>query len=69
VQIGEGEIDFAAMAEQLSRLAPAASFIPEIWQGHKNYGEGFWVACERLERWFSPGARLAAGADVTALGA
>jgi N-acetylneuraminate synthase len=69
VQIGEGEIDFAAMAEQLSRLAPAASFIPEIWQGHKNYGEGFWIACERLEKWFSPGARLAASVDVTALGA
>lgn len=53
VQIGEGEIDFASLAEQLSRVAPSASFIPEIWQGHKNYGEGFWVACERLERWFS----------------
>ena len=53
VQIGEGEIDFAALAEQLSRIAPRASFIPEIWQGHKNYGEGFWVACERLEKWFS----------------
>lgn len=53
VQIGEGEIDFAALAAQLARVAPHASFIPEIWQGHKNYGEGFWVACERLETWFS----------------
>jgi len=26
-----------------------ASFIPEIWQGHKNEGEGFWIALERLE--------------------
>ena len=52
LQIGEGEIDFAALAEQLERLAPRASFIPEIWQGHKNDGEGFWIACERLERWF-----------------
>jgi N-acetylneuraminate synthase len=25
------------------------SCIPEIWQGHKNEGEGFWVALERLE--------------------
>ena len=58
VQIGEGEIDFAALAEQLSRVAPLASFIPEIWQGHKNYGEGFWVACERLEKWFSPAAAI-----------
>ena len=56
VQIGEGEIDFAALSEQLAVHAPRAGFIPEIWQGHKNYGEGFWVACERLEKWFSPAA-------------
>ena len=56
VQIGEGEIDFAALAEQLARVAPGASFIPEIWQGHKNYGEGFWIACERLEQWFAKAA-------------
>lgn len=23
--------------------------IPEIWQGHKNSGEGFWNVLERLE--------------------
>ena len=22
---------------------------PEIWQGHKKGGEGFWIALERLE--------------------
>lgn len=49
LQIGEGEIDFRAVGEALSRLAPQASFIPEIWQGHKNMGEGFWTALERLE--------------------
>ena len=26
-----------------------ATFIPEIWQGHKNNGEGAWLALERLE--------------------
>jgi N-acetylneuraminate synthase len=52
VQVGEGEIDWAALAEQLDRLAPSASFIPEIWQGHVNEGEGFWLALERLEQWF-----------------
>lgn len=52
VQIGEGEIDWAALAQQLDRLAPAASFIPEIWQGHVNNGEGFWTALDRLEKWF-----------------
>lgn len=49
LQIQEGEIDFPALIEQLSELCPRASFIPEIWQGHKNEGEGFWIALERLE--------------------
>ncbi len=33
----------------LRKHAPTASFILEIWQGHKNMGEGFWTALERLE--------------------
>lgn len=49
LQIGEGDIDFPALASQLDALCPQASFIPEIWQGHKNEGEGFWLALERLE--------------------
>jgi len=49
LQIGEGDIDFPALRGQLDRLSPSASFIPEIWQGHKNHGEGFWIALERLE--------------------
>ena len=52
LQVGEGEIDFAALATQLERVAPQASFIPEIWQGHKNEGAGFWIALDRLEQWF-----------------
>ena len=36
----------------LDGLIPGASFIPEIWQGHVNDGEGFWIALERLEQWF-----------------
>ncbi|MBE9166960.1 N-acetylneuraminate synthase family protein [Pleurocapsales cyanobacterium LEGE 06147] len=52
LQIGEGEIDFPALAEDLKKTAPKASFIPEIWQGHKNKGEGFWAALERLEAIF-----------------
>lgn len=51
LQIGEGDIDFAAVARALTD-APHASFIPEIWQGHKNDGEGFWTALDRLEPWF-----------------
>ncbi|WP_249159007.1 N-acetylneuraminate synthase family protein [Bradyrhizobium jicamae] len=49
LQIGEGEIDFDEIGAVLRKHAPGASFIPEIWQGHKNMGEGFWTAFERLE--------------------
>lgn len=50
-QIGDGEIDWPATAAQLDRLAPGVPFIPEIWQGHVNNGEGFWTALDRLEAW------------------
>ena len=49
LQVGEGEIDFVRLGTILQQGCPTASFIPEIWQGHKNGGEGFWVAMERLE--------------------
>jgi len=52
LQIGEGTMDFGMVADVLRDKAPGASFIPEIWQGHKNDGEGFWVALDRLEKWF-----------------
>jgi sugar phosphate isomerase/epimerase len=52
LQIGEGCVDFAALASQLRRLAPDAGFIPEIWQGHIAGGSGFWTALDRLEGWF-----------------
>lgn len=51
-QIGEGEVDWPVLAEQLDRLAPGVGFIPEIWMGHTNNGEGFWKALDRLEEWF-----------------
>lgn len=50
VQVGEGEIDFSLLAKEINKYAPSISFIPEIWQGHKNNGEGFWIALERLEK-------------------
>jgi N-acetylneuraminate synthase len=49
LQIGEGDIDFARLGAILREACPTASFIPEIWQGHKNGGEGFWIAFEKLE--------------------
>jgi sialic acid synthase SpsE/endonuclease IV len=49
LQIGEGEIDFVKLGKILNDGCTNASFIPEIWQGHKNNGEGFWIALEKLE--------------------
>lgn len=49
LQIGEGDIDFVRLGDILRKGCPDASFIPEIWQGHKNGGEGFWIALEKLE--------------------
>jgi len=49
LQIGDGDIDFERLSFILAKECPQASFIPEIWQGHKNGGEGFWIALERLE--------------------
>ena len=49
LQIGDGEIDFNRLGNILQKNCPNASFIPEIWQGHKNGGEAFWVALQKLE--------------------
>ena len=49
LQIGDGSIDFERAGKILQELAPHATFIPEIWQGHKNDGEGFWKAVDILE--------------------
>ena len=49
LQIGKGDIDFSRLLAILDQGCPNASFIPEIWQGHKNGGEGFWVALDKLE--------------------
>jgi len=49
LQIGDGDLDFNRIGTILNSGCPNASFIPEIWQGHKNGGEGFWIALEKLE--------------------
>ena len=49
LQIGDGDIDFDKLGKILNKGCPEASFIPEIWQGHKNGGEGFWIALDKLE--------------------
>lgn len=52
LQINEGDIDFSLVSSIFKSECPNASFIPEIWQGHKNDCKGFWVALERLEKHF-----------------
>ena len=49
LQIGSGDIDFEKLGNILRSGCPNAPFIPEIWQGHKNSGEGFWIALDQLE--------------------
>jgi N-acetylneuraminate synthase len=50
VQIGHGDVDFVMLRDSLNRYAPGVQFIPEVWQGHKNKGEGFWSALAFLEK-------------------
>jgi sialic acid synthase SpsE/sugar phosphate isomerase/epimerase len=52
VQIGDGDVDFEMLAKELQQFVPGCQFIPEVWQGHKNQGAGFWCALEFLERFF-----------------
>ena len=49
LQIGEGEIDFDRLGKILNNKFENIPFIPEIWQGHKNKGQGFWEALNLLE--------------------
>jgi len=49
LQIGDGDIDFVKLGSILRAGCPNTPFIPEIWQGHKDGGKGFWIALDRLE--------------------
>ena len=51
LQISEGDIDWPELSGWLDQYSPGVSFIPEIWQGHKDMGSGFWLALSRLEKW------------------
>lgn len=52
LQIGDGEIDWLDFWSNIKNNNINASFIPEIWQGHKNHGEGAWQGLEKLEGHF-----------------
>jgi len=50
VQLGEGDVNFEKLGDLLNKVSPGVQFIPEVWQGHKNRGQGFWSALSYLER-------------------
>lgn len=50
LQIGDGDINWARVLKLLDIYSPEASFIPEIWQGHLNGGNGFWTALKKLSK-------------------
>ncbi|GAW96956.1 MULTISPECIES: N-acetylneuraminate synthase family protein [Colwellia] len=49
IEIGKGDVNFPALMTLLDKENKEVQFIPEVWQGHKNGGEGFWAALEFLE--------------------
>ncbi|MNJ38742.1 Xylose isomerase-like TIM barrel [compost metagenome] len=48
VLMGTGDVDWPATWNQL-KAYPQVSFIPEVWQGHKDHGAGFWSALTYLQ--------------------
>ncbi len=49
VLMGTGDIDWPASWRQICRY-PNIGFIPEVWQGHKDHGAGFWDALSFLAK-------------------
>jgi N-acetylneuraminate synthase len=49
VVMGTGDVDWPATWRKISQF-PDVSFIPEVWQGHKDHGAGFWSALEFLSQ-------------------
>lgn len=50
LQIGDGEIDWDGFWRIANEYCKDATFIPEIWQGHKKGNEGAWIALRILEK-------------------
>jgi N-acetylneuraminate synthase len=49
VLMGTGDVDWPASWKLISQQQ-GISFIPEVWQGHKDHGAGFWAALEYLNQ-------------------
>ena len=50
IQIGDGEINFKKFLK-IYKNYKKITFIPEIWQGHKNSGQGFKYALNKLSKY------------------
>ena len=48
LNFGDGDLNLPKFSVQMS-LHNKLSYIPEIWQGHHNLGEGFKEAIKRIE--------------------
>jgi len=49
IQIDEGEVPFKKLMKEI--IKTNASISPEIWMGHQNNGDGFWIALNRLKKY------------------
>ena len=49
VQIGSGDVPFEELCNALNEDLPNVAFVPEVWQGHKDSGKGFWDALKYLK--------------------
>ena len=50
VEIGKGDVDFEMLSKVINKNNPNIPFIPEVWQGHKDSGAGFFNALNFLEK-------------------
>ena len=50
IQIGQGDVPFERLIKRLNETLPNTSFVPEVWQGHKDSGIGFWDALSFLSK-------------------
>jgi len=50
VDFGKGDINFEKLKPIFNEELKEIPFIPEVWQGHKANGSGFWNALNYLER-------------------
>ena len=48
LQIGEGEIDFKMFFKLIKNLN--VNFVPEIWNGHLDNGQGFKTAMQNIQK-------------------